>query len=197
MAEAPGFIIVFSFPYRDEPEEWSQGYHIRDAWVDEADFRATADVIRVQLADCLSARTTFERIIGYQDRSAPHDFVYDWVAEGHSFHGALDTSDLTPMPGDTAAWLKWKIARKTSHGKPIYLRKYFHDVYADEDGDPDQVAGAQNTAFSVFGAEAKSGSWDGHVIGDKFGAATVGDAQTSPWLTTRTLERRGKRPTPP
>jgi hypothetical protein len=196
MAEAAGFIAVMQFQYRGADEEWSQGYHIADAWVDEADFRATMDVVRVELEDCVSADCYFNRFIGYQDRSAPHDYVYD--VSSHSYAGALDVSAMTPMPGDCAAWIRWQMARRSSRGKPVYLRKYFHDVYADEDGDKDALAANQATAFATFAAHARDGSWNGHLIADKFGVPTIAAGlDRSNYITTRTLERRGRRRPPP
>jgi hypothetical protein len=197
MAEAAGFIVVVQFSYRGTDEEWSQGYHIADAWVDEADFRATMDSFRVEMANVVSERTTFLRFIGYQDRSLPHDFVYD--ISGSGLTGAFDTTGLTPMPGDTAAWVRWPIARRSTRGKPIYLRKYFHDVYATEDLNPDALANNQRLAMDDFGDNARTGVWDGHVIADRLGATTtVRDINdNSIWLTTRTLEKRGRRRPPP
>jgi hypothetical protein len=191
-----GFVVVFQFPYRGTDEEWSQGYHIADAWVDEADFRATMDVVRVELVDCVSPRTTFQRFIGYDDFSPHHMHTYVYDVSAHGFTGALDTSAMTPMPGDAAAWVRWKMARLSSRGKPVYLRKYFHDVYADEDGDPDLLAANQNAALEAFGVSARASSWDGHTIADRFGVPTTNNVVASNFITTRTLERRGKRPHP-
>jgi hypothetical protein len=192
----PGFIAVYEFTYRGQPEEWSQGYHVSADYDDAADFNAAMDDFRVYTADVLSAATYFSRFLGYHDLSPghSHDFVHD--IRSSNLTGAMSTSGLTPCPGDDAVWVRWKMGHLSSRGKPVYLRKYFHDCYVDEDGDPDAIASAYQSALGIWGTQMYNDTGNGHPIADKDGTRPSSTLDVSTWITTRTLERRGKRPTP-
>lgn len=91
-------------------------------------------------------------------------------------------------------WIRWKTARVNTHGKPIYLRKYYHGVIVSPaSSDGDTIESTQKTALDSLGPalNATSGSWPG--IAGPDGVAP-GDALASTYATTRTLRRRGKRP---
>jgi hypothetical protein len=99
-------------------------------------------------------------------------------------------------PGDVAAWVRWSTTQKTSRGKPIYLRNYFHDVYANSTSTHDALSLAQKAALAQHGSNWFNGfNASGlvyHRAGPK-GAVAQAPVVESTYLTTRTLHRRGKR----
>ena len=102
--------------------------------------------------------------------------------------------------GDTAQWIRWSTDQLTERGKPIYLRSYFHPGYPSSTVGPDQVAASWQTAAQAFGDAWITGYDDGDsVLHHRAGPhGVVGLVATpSEFVTTRTLKRRGKRPTTP
>jgi hypothetical protein len=97
------------------------------------------------------------------------------------------------LPGDAAMVARWATGRTSSKGKPIYLFKYFHGVV--EGNPPDGILAAQATALQDY-ADAmldELGSTSLKMAGPD-GVVPIGGAHASPWVTTRTLKRRGRRP---
>ena len=201
MASTTGLVIIKRFTYRDDPnEEWSNKYWLtgpppndEQSWTDLFNELASHEKTVYTL------HTSIVAGIGYNDNTpgAHAVWVHDLRAAG-SIPGTLTESTATNrFAGDQAAVVEWRVNRKNSRGKWIYLRKYFHDAYAPEDGDPDALFGGQRGAAGSFAVTLYSGGLNGHAIADKFGVVPTNVHGVSDWLTTRTLERRGKRPTPP
>lgn len=88
---------------------------------------------------------------------------------------------------------RWKTARVNSKGKAIYLRKYFHGVGRDT-GDPDSVNATQLSQLQAY-AENLLSAWDptDAVLAGPDGV-TPSAPFALPYITTRTLKRRGRRP---
>ncbi len=195
---APGVVVVASFTYRGQPEEWSQLYHFTGAAPsDDAGWNdLITDLIGI-LQSCTTNLVTWVRAYGYDDTD--HDAVYSVADPDAPFPavGAAATAGADIAPGDCAAWMRWKTGRTNTHGKPIYLRKYFHSVIlAGESGDAyDQLDSTYKSGLETAAGElaAGVGSWPG--LADKNGDAPAGPSAASTFVTTRTLKRRGPRPT--
>jgi hypothetical protein len=189
--------MVMSFQYRGAPEEWSQQYHFEgSAPSDTAGWDTLIAALASAVKIALNDRTTIVRAYAYTDTS--HDSVYTWEASDHGgpIAGLVDTSTAVVAPGDAAAWVRWKTSRTNTHGKPIYLRKYFHGciLAGTADDDQDSLATTYRSALQDF-ADTVQGTFTGWP-----GLAGPGGTETflangvSSYVTTRTLERRGPRP---
>lgn len=193
----PGVNVIKSFLYRGAVEEWSNGYHfVGDPPSDHAGWLSLVEAIVGIERLTLPGTVSYERVYCYEDFSPGHDAVQTIEkTEFGSPLGALGvTSGSTLAPGDAAFWVRWKTARENTHGKPIYLRKYFHGAIITSDGsDADTLEAAQVTAAGTFASTVASSSGDWPGIAGPDGVAPGAHA-VSPFVTTRTLRRRGRRP---
>lgn len=195
MAATPYLTIVKSFTYRDAPEEWSNSYHFTGADpADAAEWKALADEVIAAEALALADVHTIVRAVGHKAGVAVADWSYDYAAASEETPGALATGTSRLTSGDVAAWIRWSTDQLTSKGKPIYLRSYFHGLFAASATEPDKLEATMSTAMTTYGQ-----AWaDGFASGARKRAGPNGAVgQTvlvSEFLTTRTLERRGKRP---
>lgn len=194
---APGITIVQSFTYRTVYEEWSNQYHLDSDFSDEADFIATAAALRTGLRAFLTADVSFERAYGYHDTDDDSAYQRDWRALADLLTGTLTPGTGVKAPGDAAFTVRWRTARTNSRGKRIYLRKYYHDaLYTPGEADHDALSGVQSGPCATFAAAAIATGWNGHKLAGPDGV--IPDTPVvSPWITTRTLRRRGRRPPPP
>lgn len=185
-----------SFPYRGDDEEWSQQYHFTgSAPSTDTDWRSLCDDLGALLQATLGYQTKIVRFYCYEDTDDDSVYTYELADWSGTLTGALTkTTGDDWTPGDTAAWVRWKTARTNTHGKPIYLRKYFHGVFVTPAGDEgDALATNWKTALETFGAAVNSTSGDWPGIAGPDGVAP-GLVKASSYVTTRTLKRRGVRP---
>ena len=194
---APGITVVVSFQYRGHAEEWSNQYHLDSDFASLSDFNTTADDLRLALTDFLSPNVRFMRAYGYHDTDDSAAYTRDWSV-GTPLYGAFTPGEFdNASPGDTAFMCRWKTARVNTHGHAIYLRKYFHDAFIDvTQGSADSLSSDQLAAANTFAAAAISAGWGGHIIAGPDGEVPT-DGVALEFVTTRTLRRRGRRPTPP
>jgi hypothetical protein len=135
--------------------------------------------------------------IGHQAGDSVAVWSYDYLGAGAAVPGTLPTGTTVAQSGDTAAWIRWSTDQLTSKGKPIFLRNYYHPAYSSAGAAPDTIDTGWITAAQEFGDDWIAGFTDGdgvlHVrCGPKGAVGLV--ALPSSFATTRTLERRGKRP---
>jgi len=183
---------VKSISYRGLPEEWSNSYLFEGtAWADQAAFETWCELFKVVERNMLPSAVTITKYYGYLDPDGVSDFSY----EGSPIAtGVMAITGGFLLSGDTADWLRWDTGKTGSTGKKIYLRKYFHPAIAAT-GTPDTSLAAVRTAREAQGAVMlTSGSMpSGYVLVDKDGDSPS-DPVASVNPTTRTLKRRGKRP---
>jgi hypothetical protein len=190
-------IVVKSFPYRGVAEEWANVYHLSvGAPGSPADWRTMADGLINAESAVLDTTTTVERVLCYEDTNNPAVYTYELA----DFAGVV-TGTYSPgstgylAPGDSAAWIRWDTGRLSSKGKKVYLRKYFHPAIISNAGEPDGIIAGWRTLADAFGGECLAGMTGGFQIGDPAGALPTGAVGVSTYATTRTLKRRGRRPT--
>lgn len=197
-----GFTIVKQFTYRGDPtEEWSGTYHFTAPPPStDTNWKIVADRLIANEVTCYPPSSKVVRVYGYNndDPKATSVWSYDYEAAGETVAGTL----LVPansyhVAGDQAAVMFCKTDRRNTRGKNIYLRKYFHDGYADltthDTLSANYKAALENWATAlVTGAVPELGRWRAR-------AADAGSLAegADPYITTRTLHRRGKRPPTP
>ena len=199
MAAQNGIVVTKSFDYRGAPEEWSNRYWFNSAqdWSASA-FRSVFDSI-VNLEKVLyTSATTVVSGYGYNDNDPKAHAVWSVdlrISPDTPVAGTYAPGLAERQSGDSAMFCFWRTTRKNKRGKPIYLRKYFHDVH-NESGPPhDGLADTQKVLLADFatklGTETTLGftvAAQGHPDEELMGHGA------HPWITTRTLKRRGKRP---
>jgi hypothetical protein len=193
-------VLIKRFTYRGDPnEEWSNRYYLTGA-----DPTSNAGWLTLfnQLAQIERSLYTSEHLItrayGYTSDSPNAAAVYirDLKAQNAEIPGEHVASGVE-LPGDCAGIVRWRTARLTSKGKNIYLRKFMHGVFG-VDGTPDNVAATQLAKYTNFAQWLASGAETGGrtIRGPGQATETILGSQGMPFTTTRTLKRRGKRPTP-
>lgn len=193
---APGIVTYKTFTWRGAPEEWGNTYHfLGDAPSTPADWRSLVDdFLDLEL---LAVKTTVicTRAICYADTDSPSVYSYDLSAFGGTRGGAYNsgTEGSVVQEGGSAYMARWDTGRRSTKGKPIYLRKYWHPAMT-ESGDPDVIDGPLVTVVGTFALDvlSSSGAWPGLAGPD--GVAPVGHlAETQ--ATYRTLRKGRRRPT--
>lgn len=191
----------------DATEEFSNTYWLDGTTpADAAAWKALADALYASEKTLLRTTSSLVKAYGYD---APNDVAgeaaawqYDYFGEGETVAGTFVETGLIPLSGDTAAWIRWRTARRTSPGgKLIYLRKYYHPAIAQAGGG-DVLAASWRTAALAHGTKLIDGTLPGtrqlcamHHSEDGNDLTVAGIAVSS-WATTRSLKRRGKRAAP-
>jgi hypothetical protein len=202
---ACGLVLVKKFTYRGDPEEeWSNKY-----WLTGADpgnstaWKELADALIGSETACYISDSKVVRAYGYND---PGDEVpghtppasvwsYDYELATEEVFGKLPADPAGQVfAGDQAATLAWRVDRRSTKGKPIFLRKYFHSGHVQL-ANPDKVAVNTKAEYENFGTFLSSGAGVlGRHITDALNTDIVLAVIGSEFVTTRTLKRRGKRP---
>lgn len=194
----PSLTLVKIFQYRGNDEEWSNTYFMTgDVPSDAASWKTLADAVIAQEKTLYPSTTHVVRAIGHDAGESVAVWSYDYAAHAASVAGTLTGADLEPAGGDTANWLRWSTDQLTSRGKPIYLRSYFHPAYWDGSATTDDTNPAWITNAEAYGAAWVTGFVDGdsttHHRAGPHGVVGITPV-ASTFTTTRTLERRGRRP---
>lgn len=193
MPDTPSITIVKRFTYRGVLEEYSNSYHFTGSTPGTlAGWKTLADALIAEERKVVDVDTKFVRAYGYEAGNEHSVATIDYVALGAIVAGSFTGSGSTfvRQPGDVAVWIRCLRDGRSEKGKNVYARKFFHGVYANGDN----VDPALKTALTTLGTKLISGDLPGSF---KW-SAPQGQALTNPvpsqYTTTRTLKRRGKRP---
>jgi hypothetical protein len=194
MADVVSIVLTKRFKYRGNDEEFSNRYHVTGA--PEADLSGYGGVVGdlITLEQSLyDSSVKFVRASAYEKDGDNAVWGIDFTQPPNVVQEGNMTFTGPPAPGDAAMTCRWWTGRTNSRGKKVYLRKYFHGVHtAVGDGDHvdalqlSKLAAMTQAALVPFGVA-------GRVLCDKDGVAPTLPA-ANPYVTTRTLKRRGKRP---
>lgn len=187
--------VVKRFTYRgDATEEWSNGYVFKGL---PPTTNAQWDSLRTQIValelPILSDQTFVVRVIGHNstDAGAVAVYEFDYTVPGPPPQGTFNGAAGIRMAGDQAAVVEWLTNIKTKKGKPIYLRKYFHGAFVAPTATDDLEDAWITAAGTYANAFSSTQPWSG--LTNPAGTATVVSTKIIPFVTTRTLEKRGKR----
>lgn len=197
MPDTASITIVKDFMYRGAFEEYSNKYHFEGTVPGTlTEWKALADAI-IAAERPTTSNNRFVRAYGYVAGSENSVAQIDYkLAPNTVLTGTLALGSGVSTPGDVAGTIRWYTGQSNSRGKKIYCRKYMHGVLSSASSG-DTMYAAQQTALATFAAKLIDGTLPG---GFKYcgpQGADLSAPEVSPWLTTRTLKRRGKRPPTP
>jgi hypothetical protein len=196
MSATPSITIVKEFKYRGRDEEWSNSYHFSGATPgDNPSWKELGDAIWAKEKACLRGDVKVVQYYGYQAGTVASVAQIDRRGEPVNLRGgALSGVGGQLMSGDQAAMCRALVGNSVK-GKKVYVRKFFHGGFIS-DADADKVSGAMVAALIAL-AEAMT---DGTLPGGRKWVSPSGAQATQPsappFVTTRTLKRRGARPSP-
>lgn len=194
MPDTPSITIIKTIPYRGKAEEWSNTYHFTGTTPStDAGWKTLADAIIAVEKACYPPSVLVVRVYGYEAGNQHAVGIIDYTAPPLTpVAGTLPTTNSFPIQaGDAAGWLRGKTTERGTNGKWKYTRKYFHGVAADSTG---AMNPAQTTAYLALGAKLEDGTLPGSFKWSTPQGLLAGPLKVSDFATTRTLKRRGKRP---
>lgn len=198
MASVCGLVVIKEMAYRDNPnEQWSNKYWLTGTPPDDPnEWKALFDQLVADEVALYSPSSKVVGGIGYDDNTENANSVWavDLTALGAEVPGQLVVAQSEAMAGDQAGLVQWRTSRKSTRGKWIYLRKYFHHG-GTGGASGDTITTATQAAYDHFAVLLLQGSAaHGRRIRSQFFDEVLQNKVISPWVTTRTLKRRGKRP---
>lgn len=198
MAAALGLVVTKKFNYRGDAEEtWSNKYWLSGLPpVTSVDWDAFFHAFTDQEKNILGVATEIVAGYGYDrdDQGAHSVWSIDLEALGQTKTGTIPLTASNKMAGDQAACLEWRTNRKNTRGKWVYLRKYYHGG-PTLDLDADYIADEWKAALENWGTGLMDGTVAaGRIIRSQSQVEDLALTNVVPYTTTRTLKRRGKRP---
>lgn len=196
MPDTPSITIVKDFLYRGAREEYSNTYHFTGTTPsNDAGWKNLADAVIAAERLALPGTTRYLRAYGYEAGNEHSVATIDYVALGGTLviGGLAQPSGSIPVPGDVAGWVRMRREGRSSKGKYVYVRKYFHDVFGTS-SEPDKLHATQRAAFVTLANKLTDGTLPGSFKWVAPQAQAVSEPFAGQFLTTRTLKRRGKRP---
>lgn len=193
---APGVVIYKTFAWRGNTEEWGNTYHfVGDAPSTDSGWRDLVDDLIDMEKAVIDSSVTIERAICYEDTDNPSVYSYDLAAFAGTVPGSISHTGLGAhvQEGSSAYMARWNTGRRSSKGKPVYLRKYWHPAL-DTGSNPDVVNSGVVALVDTFAEDvmSASGAWPGLAGPD--GVAPVGWLAET-YTTNRTLRKGRRRPT--
>jgi len=197
MAATPSLTIVKKMQYRNfSDEEWSNTYHFNGGTpADSAAWKALADAVIAQEKTVFKSYCSVVRAYGHEAGNPISVWTYNYETGSGAVPGTFNPgSSYYPLAGDQAGVLEWETADFTSRGKRIYLRKFIHAGAEEADTQGDTVHPDWADALDAYGAAWVTGFISGTYTIAGPNGADGSSPKHLPYVTTRTLKRRGKRP---
>jgi hypothetical protein len=194
MPDTDSFTLVKRMLYRGQQEEWSNTYHLSGTTpTTDAGWKALGDAIWASERHCYTDKAERVKMYGYAAGNEHSVYQWDALALGLTPEkGDLGGLSTTGMAGDQALTVR-ALVGTSSTGKKVYVRKYFHASNTDS-VDQDKAGATAITAMVTHANLMLSGSLPGSMkwVGPQ--GATPTNVLANQYVTTRTLKRRGKRP---
>jgi hypothetical protein len=190
-----GMTIVKRMTYRgDTEEEFSNTYWLAQSVpADTNAWDTQRDKFLQSEQQIYPPSVHFVRAVGHNSSDPGAQAVYDyaWPAVSQPVGGFSVTAGESLFAGDQAAVVEWLTDLKSSKGKPIYLRKFIHHGYLATGGG-DSLAPDYVSALTTYGGHYLGGGFIG-TLRSPNKDAFAGSVKVLPFVTTRTLKRRGKK----
>jgi hypothetical protein len=187
--------IVKRFTYRgNNSEEFSNTYHfLGPVPTTPAEWLALANGVYARELPIFGPTVFVVRAIGHDstEPGAVATFDHDYTTPGPPPAGTFSGPGGYFGSGDQAACVQWLTDRKTSRGKPIYLRKYMHHPNINP-GTSDDLETTYLNALTTYASGYVGPSLFGGLTNPEKTASVV-SIKVLPHVTTRTLKKRGKR----
>lgn len=193
MPDTPSITLVKEFQYRDKPEKWSNTYHFSGTTPSSvAEWQTLGEAIWSAEKTMFKSAVKLVGLYGYEAGNELSVAQIDYSVPPLAPIPGTSSVSASPAPGDVAFWVRWRTPDRNSRGKWIYLRKYFHGVLTEPG--LDTVAAPVRTAAAAYAAKMIDGTLPGgaKICGPQGAVASA--PLVSTYATTRTLKRRGKRP---
>lgn len=193
-------VVTKEFAYRANPnEQFSHDYTFGPQNIPSTDtqWEAMANAIRQAERPIYNSQVKWIKAICYahNEPHTAHLFQTNWAGAGD-----LQTGTFTPAAtdvkgaGDQASCVQWLSSARSVRGKPIYFRKFHHEPYIVAGGG-DSLATDYVAALNTY--VVYMSTYLGGQYSTKYPTGTIVGYQALPYVTTRTLKRRGKRPLAP
>jgi hypothetical protein len=188
--------LVKDFTYRGKLEEWSNSYSLTGTTpTTDAGWKSLFDAIIASEKTCYQSSVRVIRAMAYKATEDHVTYSFDYLGSGATVAGTyVCPANGFYWAGDQAGWLRARVG-SSSNGKPRYVRKYFHGG-ASASMTPDPVAGTLISAYVAHGGVMIGGTLPGSMKWCGPNGTVAATPSASPYVTTRTLKRRGRRPTP-
>jgi hypothetical protein len=198
MPDTASVTSIKRFSYRGQLEEWSNTYHFTGTTpADAAAWKTLTDAIATAEKAALIGSHSIIRFYGYEPGNDLSVYQRDLTVAPDAVVAGTFPGGGVLAPGDAAATYRWQTPDFTTRGKRIYGRKYWHGAVTAGIGVPDTLDAGQRAALGVLAAKMIDGTLPGGVRAAGPQGAAFSAPFVSPWITTRTLKRRGKRPPTP
>lgn len=193
---APGVVLYKTFTWRGAIEEWGNTYHfVGSSPTDPAGWRALVDALVTQEKAVLANSVTIDRAICYDNTDHSSVYSYNLAAFAGVVPGTYDPAAHSSyvQEGGSSYMARWDTGRRSSKGKPIFLRKYWHPAIYSL-GAPDAVSASMLALVSTFAGAiiSSAGAWPGLAGPD--GVAPVGHLANT-YTNYRDLRKGRRRPT--
>lgn len=198
MATVTGLTIAKQFTYRGQSgEEFSNTYHFKSAPpASDSSWLVLLNEVVAFEKQVFPADVTYSHARGYDsnDDHAVHVFAHDFLVPGPPPVGTYipDGINDNGIAGDQAGMVSWPTDKKSVRGKTVYLRKYFHDGFV-ESSNSDMVSPAWLAVLTTFATNMRTVHGG---LRSALNDLNVTGGFGSPFITTRTLKRRGKKKLP-
>ena len=173
-------------------KEWSVKFSLSGATnISEADCPVTAVDLATPILYLVSSETSLISWDHYPIGSATHDYAGGFAQGSHPGNGGAWTETGAPQQLEVCVLAECEVG-VSSKGRPVYLRKWIHDVRADI-GDPNSIANPIDgpTVFDKW--DHGSGPHSNVPVSPTTGAQGNG-WQAETHLFTHQLRRGPKRP---
>lgn len=194
MPDTPSITLVKQFDYRGATEEWSNTYHFNgDTPGNEAEWKALGLAIYATEKAILRSDVKLCQLYGYEAGNNTSVAQIDLrIGTDALIPGTLSMSGIYPLSGDQAVSARARIG-VSSTGKKVYVCKYWHGSGKASTATADGVASAAASAMETHVAAMLDGSLPGDAVWSGPQGQEAIDPFVRPYVTTRTLKRRGKR----
>lgn len=190
--------VIKRMPYRaSTDEEFSNTYELKDPPPQTPqEWSALTDSLIAHEEPIYPAFVHFLRVYGYNtsDPKAHHVYAHDYEQAGQIHTGTyVPSANENVGAGDQASVVEWRTDQVGQKGKPIILKKFHHTPYINAAGSSDELGTQYKAQLDIY-ASSMQGVWGGPFTINHPG--NIISASALPYVTTRTLKRRGKRPVP-